>query len=235
MTRPVLELSDVTREYPGEPPVRALAGVSLRIDPGEMVAVVGPSGLGKSTLLNVMGTLDRPTTGTVCIEGTNTAALSDRRLSGLRAARLGFVFQGFHLLETVSALDNVATGLLYRGLPTRQRRARAQRALQQVGLADRIGAKPAKLSGGERQRVAIARAIVAEPALVLADEPTGNLDTTTGDEILTLLENLNRQGATIVIITHDHDVAARIPRRIAVRDGVIETDGAHTPAIGAHL
>ncbi len=227
---PVLELENVTRTYRGEPPVNALIDVDLRIDAGEMVAIVGPSGSGKSTLLNVMGTLDQPTSGFVRFEGTNTAELSDRRLSGLRSARLGFVFQGFHLLETVSALDNVATGLLYRGLSARERRRRAEQALEQVGLGDRPGAKPSKLSGGQRQRIAIARAIVAEPALVLADEPTGNLDTTTGDAILTLLQNLNIGGATIVVITHDNDVAARLPREIRMRDGQIETDTTIAPA-----
>lgn len=223
MTTPVLELSDVTRSYRGEPPVRALRGVSLKIESGAMVAVVGPSGSGKSTLLNIMGTLDRPTSGTLLIEGVDTSKLSDRGLSGLRAARLGFVFQGFHLLETVSALENVATGLLYRGIPTRQRRLAAHDALGRVGLAHRATTKPGKLSGGERQRVAIARAIVAKPALVLADEPTGNLDTKNGEEILALLKQLNADGATIVIVTHDPTLAAQMPHQIRVRDGLIES------------
>jgi len=223
---PVLELENVTRIYPAEPPVHALIDIDLRVEAGEMVAVVGPSGSGKSTLLNIIGTLDRPTSGLVRIEGTDTARLADRRLSGMRAARLGFVFQGFHLLETVSALDNVATGLLYQGLTSRARRRRAMHALEQVGLGDRPGAKPSKLSGGQRQRIAIARAIVAEPALILADEPTGNLDTTTGDAILTLLQDLNARGATIVVITHDHEVAARLSREVRMRDGRIETDRA---------
>jgi len=223
---PVLELENVTRTYPAEPPVHALINVDLCVEAGEMVAVVGPSGSGKSTLLNIMGTLDRPTSGVVRIDGTDTAELSDRRLSGLRSARLGFVFQGFHLLETVSALDNVATGLLYQGLPGRVRRRRALHALEQVGLGDRPDAKPSKLSGGQRQRIAIARAIVAEPALILADEPTGNLDTTIGDAILTLLQDLNAGGATIIVITHDHDIAARLSREVRMRDGRIETDRA---------
>lgn len=221
---PVLELENVTRTYPAEPPVHALKNIDLCVNAGEMVAVVGPSGSGKSTLLNIMGTLDRPTSGLVRIDGTDTATLTDRRLSGLRAARLGFVFQGFHLLETVSAIDNVATGLLYQGLTSRERRRRAMHALEQVGLGDRPETKPSKLSGGQRQRIAIARAIVADPALILADEPTGNLDSTTGDAILSLLQELNAAGATIVVITHDHEVAARLPREIRVRDGHIETD-----------
>lgn len=226
--RPVLELENVNRTYPAEPPVHALVDVDIRVDAGEMIAIVGPSGSGKSTLLNIMGTLDKPTSGVVRFEGTPTAALSDRRLSGLRSARLGFVFQGFHLLETVSALDNVATGLLYQGLSARERRRRAASALEQVGLGDRPGAKPSKMSGGQRQRIAIARAIVAEPALILADEPTGNLDTHTGDAILTLLQKLNAGGATIIVITHDNDVAARIPREMRMRDGRIETDTTNT-------
>ena len=233
MIAPVLLLENVTREYPGTPPISALAGVSMRIDPGELVAVVGPSGSGKSTLLNIMGTLDRPTSGAVRIEGRDAAHLSDRRLSGVRSARLGFVFQGFHLLETVSALENVAAGLLYRGVSISQRRERARHALAQVGLGDRVRAKPTTLSGGQRQRVAIARAIVGEPALILADEPTGNLDSANGDEILGLLRALNESGATIVIITHDQELAATMPRKIRLRDGIIETDTATSSLTGA--
>ncbi len=217
----VLELEGVHRTYPGSPPVNALVGVDLRIEAGEMVAVVGPSGSGKSTLLNIMGTLDRPTEGRLLIEGTDTSKLSDRRLSGLRSARLGFVFQSFHLIETLSALDNVAAGLLYRGTSGRQRREMAQIALEKVGLGDRLHARPTKLSGGQRQRVAIARAIVAEPSLILADEPTGNLDTATGDGIVDLLKQLNADGSTIVVITHDADLAAQLPRQIEVRDGAV--------------
>jgi len=215
----VIEVQAVHREFPGSPPIKALDGVSLTVDLGEMVAVTGPSGSGKSTLLNIMGTLDRPTKGTVLIEGADTATLSDRKLSGLRSARLGFVFQSFHLVNGLTATDNVATGLLYRGIEDRQRRRRAEQALRRVGLGHRTNALPPKLSGGERQRVAIARAIVGEPALVLADEPTGNLDTATSTGIIDLLADLNDDGATIVVITHNKDVADRMPRRIAVRDG----------------
>lgn len=213
------------RTYPGSPPVEALVGVDLRVEAGEMMAVVGPSGSGKSTLLNIMGTLDRPTQGRLLIEGTDTSTLSDRRLSGLRSARLGFVFQSFHLIETLSALDNVAAGLLYRGVTGRTRRTMAQAALEKVGLGDRLHARPTKLSGGQRQRVAIARAIVAEPSLILADEPTGNLDTATGDGIVDLLTQLNADGSTIVVITHDAELAARLPRQVEVRDGTVLPEG----------
>lgn len=225
MSAPVLELDSVTRTYPGPPPVQALIHVDLRVEPCEMLAVVGPSGSGKSTLLNIMGTLDRPSSGKLLIEGVDTSVLSDRRLSGLRSSRLGFVFQGFHLIETLSALDNVATGLLYRGITARERRTKARRALERVGLGDRLHSRPTKLSGGQRQRVAIARAIVAEPSLILADEPTGNLDTATGDEIVQLLERLNADGSTIVVITHDRALAARLPRQVTVRDGLIDPGG----------
>lgn len=217
----VLELDGVHRTYSGSPPVRALIDIDLTVMAGEMVAVVGPSGSGKSTLLNIMGTLDRPTEGRLLIEGTDTSKLSDRRLSGMRSARLGFVFQSFHLIETLSALDNVATGLLYRGVNGRTRRKMAKMALEKVGLGDRLHARPTKLSGGQRQRVAIARAILAEPSLILADEPTGNLDTATGDGIVNLLKQLNADGSTIVVITHDPDLAAQLPRHVEVRDGEI--------------
>ena len=218
---PAIDVRGVHRRYPGSPPVDALAGVDLTIEPGEMVAVMGPSGSGKSTLLNIMGTLDRPTEGRVLIDGVDTTALSDRKLSGLRSARLGFVFQSFHLLDTLTATDNVATGLLYRGIGLRRRRSKARAALEHVGLGHRLDARPLELSGGERQRVAIARAVVAEPAVVLADEPTGNLDTATGSGIVELLTDLNGGGSTIVVITHDPDVADRLPRRVDVRDGRI--------------
>ena len=219
---PVLELEGVGRTYPGSPPVHALGGVDLTIESGEMVAVIGPSGSGKSTLLNIMGTLDRPTDGRLLIEGIDTSTLSDRKLSGLRSSRLGFVFQSFHLIETLSALDNVATGLLYRGMSSRKRRSMAEAALERVGLGDKLRTLPTKLSGGQRQRVAIARAIVAEPSLVLADEPTGNLDSTTGAGIVELLHVLNANGATIVVITHDAELAAQLPRQVAVHDGRIQ-------------
>lgn len=222
-TPPVIELRQVERSYPGEPPIRALDGVDLRIDTGEMVAIVGPSGSGKSTLLNVMGTLDRPTSGTVLIDGIDTRTLPERKLCGLRAHRLGFVFQGFHLIESATVIDNVADGLVYQGVAKRERTERAQHALDLVGLGDRSATRPSKLSGGQRQRVGIARAIVSEPSLLLADEPTGNLDTSTSESLLGLLHDLNaNRGVTIAIITHDIEVAERVPRRIMVRDGRVD-------------
>lgn len=223
MTAAIIDLADVTRSY-GSPPTVALDGVSLRVDEGEMVAIVGPSGSGKSTMLNIIGSLDRASSGRTRIAGHDVAAMSDASLSALRAYTIGFIFQQFHLSDGVCALDNVATGLLYTGLAPRERRRRARVALDRVGLGARLHHHPRQMSGGERQRVAIARAVVGEPRLLLADEPTGSLDTASGEGVVEILHSLNRSGTTVVVITHDQDLAARLPRRVRLRDGKILAD-----------
>jgi putative ABC transport system ATP-binding protein len=220
----VLELRGVTKEYPGTPPVPALRGIDLEVARGEIVAIVGPSGSGKSTLLHIAGTLDRPTTGEVFVAGYDISKLDDASLSALRAQHIGFVFQQFFLIDSMTALDNVADGLLYSGRTLAERRGLAHTALEQVALANRVDHAASKLSGGERQRVAVARALVGNPSFVLADEPTGNLDSASSDAIVELLEDLNRRGTTIIVITHNPEVAARFPRRVGVRDGHVEYD-----------
>jgi putative ABC transport system ATP-binding protein len=221
---PVLDVDAVSKTYPGEPPVQALREVNLSIGPGELVGIVGPSGSGKTTLLQLMGTLDRPTGGRVRITGLDVAAMADDEVAYLRATRIGFIFQQFFLSEHATVLDNVADGLLYAGIPVGQRRQRALDAIELVGLAERPHARPTQLSGGQRQRVAIARALVGQPAIVLADEPTGNLDQATGQSILGLIHQLHEAGSTIVVITHDHAIAEHMPRKVEILDGRIVAD-----------
>jgi putative ABC transport system ATP-binding protein len=232
---PVLDVDDVTKSYPGEPPVAALREVNLTIGPGELVGIVGPSGSGKTTLLQLMGTLDRPTSGRVRITGLDVATMADEDVAYLRATRIGFIFQQFFLAEHATVLDNVADGLLYAGIPLKQRRARALDALELVGLAQRPQARPTQLSGGQRQRVAIARALVGRPAIVLADEPTGNLDQATGHAILALIDQLHQAGSTIVVITHDNAIAERMPRKIEILDGHIVADTGPAAGADSHL
>ena len=223
-----LELTAATKEHPGSPPVIALRSVTLAIAEGEFAALVGPSGSGKSTLLAIAGTLERPTSGRVLIAGTAVGHLPERELAAVRAYRIGFVFQQFFLMPTMSALDNVASGLLYRGIPAAQRRRAAADALARVGLAHRAEHRPGELSGGEKQRTAIARALVGKPSVILADEPTGSLDTAAGQGILALLTDLNAGGATILVATHNPEIAGAVPRTVRLRDGVIESDSGST-------
>jgi len=228
--RTVLQVIDVFKSYPTTPPVHALRGINLSVAQGELVSVVGPSGSGKSTLLHLMGTLDRPTRGEIIVAGHRVSELSDRDLSALRAHHIGFVFQQFHLLNSLTPLDNVAEGLLYTGRPLRERRELAEAALRRVGMEHRLHQVSGKLSGGEMQRVATARALAGEPSIVLADEPTGNLDSKNGEAIVALIHELNASGATIIVITHDREIASSFPRVVELRDGQIAADTARTAA-----
>ena len=222
----IVELRDVVKEYPGTPPLRVLHGISLAIDEGELVAVVGASGSGKSTMLAIMGTLDDPTAGTVLVNGTDVSALAERDRAALRARSIGFVFQQFFLLPALSAIDNVALGQLYSGMPAAERLRRAAETLATVGLGHRIHHRPGQLSGGEQQRVAIARALVGSPSILVADEPTGSLDSTTGESILELLTEVSASGTAVVIITHDTHIADQTQRQVRIHDGRIVNDSA---------
>ena len=221
-----LQLEQISKSYPGTPPVNALSDVSISVDRGEFLGIIGPSGSGKSTLLHVIGTLTRPSFGTLLIDGINTSDMSDRELSGVRSKKIGFVFQDFHLLSGFTAIENVENGLLYSGVPARERKERAVEILKRVGLSHRLEHHPNELSGGEQQRVAIARALVHNPAFVLADEPTGNVDSKTTDSLMELMKSLNDEGTTVILITHDLEVAKICSRQLVLKDGYIETDSA---------